>query len=201
MKLHNILRLVSKKTNKSTIEYYNCNYQHAKISRHQTFWNILEEIEIMATGKNYLNIIEWVYENLLWCIDKNIQSSNLRISSNISNKNLFAPHICKHATIEGNLNVLKWFVNHVADREDEFLLMEAARGSHLDILEWLMEKINLNFDNILDPQSVFRCGVMSGNLKVIKWLKEHDCHEPGFVQVFARRMRREAAHDANVCVA
>jgi hypothetical protein len=170
---HNILRLVSKKTNESTIEYYNC--QHAKTSRHQTFWNILEKIEIMAAKKGYLNIIEWVYENLLWCIDKNIQSDNFRISSNIPNKILFTGHICQDATREGNLNVLKWFVNHGAERENEFLLMEAARGGHLDILEWLMEERELGFDNILDPQSVFQCGAMSGNLKVIKWLKEQDC--------------------------
>jgi hypothetical protein len=180
---HNILRLVSKETKDSIIKYYKCNDQYRKLSCHQTFWNVLEKIEIMAAKKGYLNLIEWVYENLLWCTNNFIRGC-------ISSNSFFGFGSCNHAAREGNLDVLKWLIGHGAAHDEDELLKKAAKGGHIHVLEWVMEKIGWNFENVCDSNDIFDCGIISGNLKVVKWLKEHGCN--------SEDCEKEAAMSGNI---
>jgi hypothetical protein len=178
---HNILRLVSQKNKKNVDTYYKNNN---KIIFNK-FWSILEKLEIMASQRGYLNLIKWVNDNLLWCINNNIAGKNYQINKNYPLKvNISNVDLDCHAAKGGHINILNWLVDCGISCMENILLLNAAEHGHLHVIKWLMKKRKeaqgaalraKKIINVRNSYFVFHHAAISGNISVIEWLDKQKC--------------------------
>lgn len=76
-----------------------------------------------------------------------------------------------HAASRGNLNIIKLLVEW-GWQFNENLGFTAARCGHIDILEWIFENSDKNFD-INHRLCVF--AAKGGHIHVLEWLRDHGC--------------------------
>ncbi len=85
-------------------------------------------------------------------------------------------HACAFAAAGGHLDVVKWLLNEGCEKSSGIISEVAARWNQFETLQWLVENgCKLAVD-------ACKYAAFSGNLVVLKLLKDNSCPVPGILR-------------------
>lgn len=127
------------------------------LSNHRPIIKDYDSIMLGAADGGFLGIVKWM-------------------DSNISNMN---PIILAKAAEKGHFDIVKWLYDN-GYKTIKTAYKNAAKNNHFDILKWIYHKdisrmtLTEETINLLDEEVLCEA-VKSGNLEMVKWLRDNDC--------------------------
>lgn len=143
------------------------------------------EVILYAAKYGNLDVFKWAYRNGVKLdneiISYTVGCGNLEILEFLHHKNCLGYDVILNAAKYGNLDALKWALDHRYTKNSEATSV-AAKNGHLHILEYLLDYLGrfktLNGNRRYPFYNRWICynAALGGHLKILKWARDRNFH-------------------------